>query len=47
MWGGADITGNGSSALILGLGLDDYSAGIGELNWSDWQMTLGRADGGG
>jgi hypothetical protein len=33
MWGGADITGNGSSGQILGLGLDDYSTGIGELNW--------------
>jgi hypothetical protein len=37
LWGGIDITGNGSGAQILGLGLDGYSAGIGELNWSDWQ----------
>jgi hypothetical protein len=41
MWGGVDITGNGSSAQILGLGLDGYSAGIGELNWSDWQYLSG------
>jgi hypothetical protein len=26
MWGGVDITGNGSRAQILGLGLDGYSA---------------------
>jgi hypothetical protein len=41
MWGGVDITGNGSSAQILGLGLDGYSAGISELNWSDWQYLSG------
>jgi hypothetical protein len=41
LWGGVDITGNGSGAQILGLGLDGYSAGVGVLNYSSWQYLSG------